>query len=226
MAVFTSRLLPFPAKVSLYHWWYVQTIGRRQTTGTRLSRSTLGILHSTNPAFDWRCQRGHFTLGFGFNFSRTTPSRSTVSPYDSCSFEFNTTLRLSRHRTMPGVPSGRGCDACRKQKKKVRVAEFLLRRLMILDIDQTIVRHSKTSVRAMYETRTGLYRRRTATLQIHSVPGNSRHQTNGSATSTWSSSESEQTHVKRHDMAYKFLHHWSRSQGSPIRPGMLWHLSS
>jgi hypothetical protein len=73
--------------------------------------------------------------------------------------------RVPQCSTMPGVPSGRGCDACRKQKKKVRPHQH---HTAGLSIDRVIVRHSATIVFKMQKTRARLYRRWTASLQIHS----------------------------------------------------------
>ena len=57
--------------------------------------------------------------------------RSTYNYNGRYTFELfmgTTITRVLQRSTMPGVPSGRGCDACRKQKKKVRPKSALYSR--------------------------------------------------------------------------------------------------
>jgi hypothetical protein len=60
---------------------------------------------------------------------------------------------------MPGVPSGRACEACRKQKKKVEVQTYV--RSIIL-LTALVVRRTHTFVLTLSSTQSSLRGLRTA----------------------------------------------------------------
>lgn len=65
---------------------------------------------------------------------------------------------------MPGVPSGRGCEACRKQKKKVRRAPF-----GYLDASRlmNIVQSSEAVMFQVCSIGDLLQRQRSPAIQVH-----------------------------------------------------------
>lgn len=69
---------------------------------------------------------------------------------------------------MPGVPSGRGCEACRKQKKKVRILEMSVIRP---DADAEVVRSAKAILCEMLSLERYMHWRRRAAIQIQESIG-------------------------------------------------------